>query len=234
MSRLRPTDLSTPSMVHCAHQILRWARDYISQPDPRLGRGGAICPFVPAALKENTCYIAVHEEIDDRTTAEQLEELLADYVEVFLRTPPSTGPKRLVKTIIIAFPNMSARRALILDEIHARMKSSFVEKGMMLGQFHPRYAATAVRNPSFENKRCPVPILALRHIARHDILFLNGRQDWFEHYRSRYGAQYETGADSDEHGFAKLYRDALRRFTPATPDPRECRVDPLAARGDER
>ena len=232
MSRSRPAELRTPSSIHCADEILRWAQDYISRPDPRLGRSGAICPFVPPALKENVFYVAVHEDVDDTTGTGQIEELLADYAEAFLRTPPVTTPERLIKTILPAFPNMSAQRALVLDEIHARMKSFFVEKEMMIGQFHPRCSATAVRNPAFENKKSPIPMFALRHIVVHDILFLSNRRDWFEKYRLLYGARYDAREVSHEHDFVRLYREALRRFSPDATAHLAGPLDPFATQDE--
>ncbi|MFG2116721.1 DUF6875 domain-containing protein [Streptomyces sp. NPDC048718] len=214
MRQLRPTSLFTPSAARCAEEVLNWARDYISQPHARLGRDGAVCPFVPPAIKAEALHIAVHEEVDDTVDAAQLEELLRRYIEVFRRTPPSTGPEKTLKTIVTAFPNLSARRAVVLDEVHAGLKTYFVHQGMMLGQFHPRCRAPAARNPEFANKVSPVPLFALRYIAVHDILFLGSRPDWFAVYRSLYGSRYEERDRGSGNEYQDAYRQALNRFPP--------------------
>ena len=225
MSKLIPTSLITPSHVSCSNDILRWADEYLAKPHPRLGRDGAVCPFVPPSIRSNVFFLAIHAEVDDTTTIEEIEALLASYVDVFFATEPTGEPERLLKTFLPAFPQMSPQRAFILDEVHARMKSFFVQQGMMIGQFHPLCQAVAARNPDFPNKISPVPLFALRHIAVHDILFLSSRRAWFERYQSLFAEKFDAGHVSNEHGFVEIYNRAKRLFATSTDDAggeREC------------
>ncbi|MFE4512724.1 DUF6875 domain-containing protein [Kitasatospora sp. NPDC056783] len=216
MRQLTPTGLLTPSTARCAQEVLDWARDYISQPHPQLGRSGPICPFVPPAVKAEALHIAVHGEVDDTVDAARLNDLLRRYIPVFRRTPPLTGPEKSLKTIVTAFPNLSAQRATVLDDVHADLKTHFVRQGMMLGQFHPLCRAPAARNPAFGNKVSPVPLFALRHIAVHDILFLSSRPDWFAVYRSLFGSPYEERGAAGGNEYQDAYHRALDRFGPTT------------------
>src|SRR5262245_40020624 len=42
-----------------ARAVLAWAENYLSRPDPTLGRTGAVCPYVPAALRHGHFYLAI-------------------------------------------------------------------------------------------------------------------------------------------------------------------------------
>jgi hypothetical protein len=213
VSDIGPAVPVTPSDVGCPREVLRWAEEYLSQPHDQLGRPGAVCPFVPPSINADTFYVAMHHDVDDDIPAASIEQLLIDYLEVFHRIPPPGPQDDLLKTIVVVFPAMSRQRALVLDTVHERMKSFFVERGMMIGQFHPLCTSTAVRNPAFANKTSPVPLVALRRLALHDILFLADRADWFSHYRALYGANFNDRTDCDEHGFAALYQRARTRFS---------------------
>lgn len=215
VSDIDPVTLVTPSEVDYLQEVLRWAGEYLSQPHDQLGRPGAVCPFVPPAIAADSFYVAMHNDVDDKTSAASIERLLVNYLEVFHRVPPAHPQDDLLKTIVVVFPAMSRQRALVLDAVHERMKSFFVERGMMIGQFHPLCTSPAVHNPAFANKTSPVPLVALRRLALHDILFLADRADWFTHYRALHGAKFNDRTDSDEHGFAALYRQARRRFSTA-------------------
>ena len=84
-------------------------------------------------------------------------------------------------------------RGTTLDEAHARLKNIAVEGGAMIGQFHPACDERSVRNDGFRVSRSPLPLLAVRHMAAHDILFLHEHPHWFAAYRERFGAQFAEG-----------------------------------------
>jgi heptaprenyl diphosphate synthase len=67
-----------------------------------------------------------------------------------------------------------------LNVMYAYLKSFAVELGLMIGQFHPRCDERAVRNRGFRFSIAPIAMLAIRHMAPHDILFLHPSGRWFK------------------------------------------------------
>ena len=48
----------------------------------------------------------------------------------------------------------------------------FVERGLMIGEFHSANNATGLRNTSFYPLRTPYPCLAVRHMVPGDFVFM--------------------------------------------------------------
>lgn len=46
-----------------AVDMARWVRDDVASPLPELGRSGALCPFVPAALRKGTITVTACERV---------------------------------------------------------------------------------------------------------------------------------------------------------------------------
>lgn len=58
-----------------------------------------------------------------------------------------------------------------------KLKPSFVQAGLMLGEFHPFNRTPGLRNKDFRPLRSPVPPLAIRHMAESDVDFLTAPND---------------------------------------------------------
>lgn len=66
-----------------------------------------------------------------------------------------------------------------------------VERGIMIGQFHPQCRTAAVHNPTWRSVSiAPHPLIAMRKMVMHDILFLREKR-WFLEYEKRFGASLE-------------------------------------------
>jgi hypothetical protein len=52
------------------------------------------------------------------------------------------------------------------------LKKDFVEKGLMLGEFHASNESPGLRNAEFRPLRSPIPMLAMRHMVDSDLPFL--------------------------------------------------------------
>ncbi len=200
----------TPALAEHANTVLRWARDYICQPHPELGREGAICPFVAPSIKRNTFYMAFYYEVDG-SRLDEILHLLSRYVELFLSYPPCEEPNRLYKALLLVFPGMSGGQSAMLDQAQRQTKDTYVQHGLMLGQFHERCPEPAVHNPSFRISIAPIPLIAIRHMSVHDVIFLNSKRSWFEAYHSRFGLRYDQGRVTDP-TYVKAYREATERF----------------------
>lgn len=149
---------------------LRWVREFLARPHPDVGRAGPVCPFSPAALAMDTIWLT--EVADDAPNRERIVELIGRYRDAFLEIEPREGAMSLNKTILVVFPNLGADGAALVDDVQAELKASFVDVGLMLGEFHAQNESPGLRNPDFRPLRSPVPMLAIRHMVESDLPFL--------------------------------------------------------------
>lgn len=187
-----------------------WLREYISRPHPELGRKGPICPFVPVALNADAVAYHLQYEITGKDP-DELREVLAHH----LQRLPATGAnwqEASLDSLIVALPDMVQEGWGVLDDVHAQLKDFAVERGLMIGQFHPGCDERSVRNDGFSVSRSPIPLLAVRHMSSHDILFLHERPHWFAEYRSRFQADHAHGQIRDPL-ILDLFAAAERRHT---------------------
>jgi hypothetical protein len=192
----------TPTTVSDASQLMDWIRDYICKPHPDLGRKGPVCPFVPPSLRRDQLFMTFHYEVDGHSPHE-IECLIRYYGQLFLETKADSTDS----TLLVAFPKIPADRQPVMDRVHAEVKPDLVRQGLMAGQFHVSCPEPAARNPLFPVSISPIPFVALRHMAVHDILFLHGNAEWFEVYRARFGERYEQGQIRDQ-VFVRLFKEA--------------------------
>jgi len=157
---------------HPLAQILAWVRDYLALPHPELGRRGAVCPFVPDALKVDSIQLA--EVADGEATLESIAGVIAAYRDLFLVTEPTDGPGAFQKAFLIVFSSLAATQggSALVDKVQYRLKRYFVERGLMLGEFHSENQSPGLRNPDFRPLRSPIPMLAIRHMVDSDLPFL--------------------------------------------------------------
>jgi hypothetical protein len=155
--------------------ILQWVRDFLARPHPDVGRAGPVCPFTPTALALDTIWLT---EVDDPAPDRAgIVELISRYRDLFLEIEPRVGSAALNKTILVVFPQLGSDAAPMLDDVQAELKASFVELGLMLGEFHSENESPGLRNPEFRPLRSPVPMLAIRHMVESDLPFLRRTLD---------------------------------------------------------
>jgi hypothetical protein len=86
---------------------------------------------------------------------------------------------------------------------------------LMIGQFHPQCGTPAIHNASWRGVSvAPYPLIAVRHMVVHDILFLRSQKNWFLHYSRRFGARYERANDLGAHNchLSQAYNEARNKF----------------------
>ena len=184
-----------------------WLRDYVSGADQRVGRSGPVCPFVPRALAERDVDIRMRCDLDGSSAAELDEELRAEIRAFGEEERPPHRSGVLLESRLIVMPRMGPPGWSCLDVVYANLKNFAVESGLMVGQFHPLCDERAVRNPDFRVSVAPVAMLAIRHMAPHDILFLHGSGRWFKEYDMRFGSHFQRGRIRDSL-LLSLYREA--------------------------
>ena len=160
----------------------------MARPNKDLGRAGPVCPFVPGACERKTLWLAP-EQIANRSVPDVVE-LMNGYRRLLLRAQPIEGDDANYKAIVVVFTDLSADRARdYLDDVQIQnlKRLSYVEDGVVLGEFHERNEGSAIRNPSFQPFKSPVPFLLMRHAVVSDWMFFLDNEDWLSSWARRFG-----------------------------------------------
>jgi hypothetical protein len=169
------------------HSIVDWARRYLCQPHPELGRKGDVCPFTESALARHTFYLAVCQGTP--ASADDVADMVGHYRDWFLDLLPTSGPSAQFKTILILFPDLAGPELHpIIDGAQRMLKQAYVSKGLMIGEFHDGPPDKAgLWNSAFRPLRSPVPLLAIRHMVATDFPFLSLDDDHVTAYLELFG-----------------------------------------------
>ncbi|MET3985331.1 DUF6875 domain-containing protein [Streptomyces sp. PvR034] len=187
---------SPASVTEAAEAVVQeWLRDYVSRPHEELGRDGDVCPFVEPAERAGTLMMHTRTGLTGASGGE-LRSLVREMARTFRTTHwPRSNPTMYAYVLIL--PDLPQPQWSELDRTQALLKAELAEGGLMLGQFHPECPEPAARNPRFPVSRSPVPLLAMRNMALHDVLFLHNDSRLFAEYQHRFGGRYERGAVAD-------------------------------------
>ncbi|MBD2530990.1 hypothetical protein H6G97_15945 [Nostoc flagelliforme FACHB-838] len=168
-------------------EIMEWVKNFLGRPHPKLGRTGAVCPFVPHSLKSNSIRLAViHTK---HLYPEQLEKIVERYRDIFLEMDVKGQELAINKAFLLIFPDIHIEDApKQIDSIQQKLKPLFVESGLMIGEFHKRNESPGLHNPNFRPLRSPIPLLAIRFMVEADLPFLQSPAD--PHLRIRYLEAY--------------------------------------------
>jgi hypothetical protein len=191
-----------------------WLREYVSVADRRVGRSGPVCPFIPRALAQQALQTDIRYDITGHSASELLDKLRAEISDFATTGRPEHNTGVVLESKLVVMPGMGAAGWERLDAVYESLKNFAVERGLMIGQFHPHCAERAVRNPDFKVSVAPVAMLAIRHMAPHDILFLHRSEQWFKEYYSRFRSHFERGRIRDSL-MLSLYRAACDRHSPS-------------------
>lgn len=155
--------------------VISWIRNFIAKPNEAVGRQGAVCPFMARALDSGSIFF---KSVHVGSAGEDIDELIKDHAGVFFSTEPTRGKARLNKAIVLVFtdlPESAAQR--VIEETQRRLKPFFVERGLMLGEFHQNHQGEGIHNKDFRPLQSPVPLLIIRHLIPSDLIFLNRKSD---------------------------------------------------------
>lgn len=127
------------------------------------------------------CHFAVVRGSD--LSADDVEKQVGEYMDWFRIIEPRDGKMAQFKAFVIIFPELPQNLAAqLIDDVQARLKSTFVASGLMLGEFHPYSDKVGLWNEDFRPLRAPHPMLAIRHIVPTDWPFLKGDREWVQAY----------------------------------------------------
>jgi hypothetical protein len=182
----------SPRYLAIANEIMEWARNYLMAPTPGMQRPGLnqeVCPYVEGSIANDSFYMCFHPEVNGQRD-EPIQHLMLDYIDRFKETPPFGRSEQLRKALMVIFPEIPLERTYVLDIAQAKLKSKFVQAGLMIGQFHQNCDERSVHNRGFQVSVSPYPLIAMRHMAIHDIIFLKDNEEWFKAYNNRYGEMF--------------------------------------------
>ena len=174
--------------LNALRTVADWIKTFVAKPNKELGRAGPVCPFVPGARERKTLWHAP-EQIAHQSVPEVVQ-LMNGYRRLLLRAQPREGDDASYKAIVVAFTDLSADRARdYFDDaqIQHLKRLSYVEDGVVLGEFHERNEGSAIRNPSFQPFKAPVPFLLMRHAVISDWMFFLDNEDWLGFWARRFG-----------------------------------------------
>ena len=75
---------------------------------------------------------------------------------------------------------------------------SYADDGVVMGDFHQRNEGSAIRNPSFQPFKSPVPFLLMRHAVVGDWMFFLDNEDWLGLWARRFGQSAVHALATDE------------------------------------
>jgi hypothetical protein len=168
--------------------VADWIETFVARPHKDLGRAGPVCPFVPGALERSTLWLAP-EQIAGRSVTD-LVQLIDGYKKLLLRAQPIEGDDTSYKAIVVVFTDLSADRAKeSMDGVQVQhlKRLSYVEDGVVMGDFHARNEGAAIRNPNFQPFKAPAPFLLMRHGVVGDWMFFLDNEDLLGSWARRFG-----------------------------------------------
>jgi hypothetical protein len=183
-------DQAPPTVSERDFETVRaWAKNWLSKSHPDLGRAGAVCPYSGMSIKKNLFRVAfVHgNHLDHANMVDLLNEIAA----AFPLLPPADGPESIYKAVVVVFPDVTDFDQI--DAVQAECKTTFVERGLMVGQFYPGHRQGGLRNPNFRALSGPFAMLAVRHMVDSDYPFLCENAKWMAAYDARFASNDAAG-----------------------------------------
>ena len=201
----------TPDGSEAARTCVEWLRGYIAKPDARLGRKGDICPFVGTALARQRMSFHVYGGVES-ITGKRLRDVMVDEGLRLLARLDHADDDMELTNVNLLFPRCRAADFPSFHEAHTLSKTALMRRGLMTSVFYPGYTRPGVHNPEFHLYQSPFPIVTIRPMALHDIVFLDRNAYAFAEYRRRYGQKYADGKVPKTHGYIERFADAQQRF----------------------
>jgi heptaprenyl diphosphate synthase len=200
-----------PAEFEAVQQCLAWLQEYIGKPHPELGRNGDICPFVRTALRKQrmSFVVAAHVQTPDLP---QIKRMVLFEAWRLLRNLDEADRFSELVTTNLLFPALKGDAASVVHDVHSQTKSSMMRRGVMTAAFYPGYTKPGIYNDGFQLYQSPFPVLVVRPMALHDIMFLSNDGSAFAEYHRRFAHKYHSGKVSDEFGYPERFSDAERRF----------------------
>lgn len=167
-------------------EIATWAVEFLNAPNQQLGRRGPVCPYTRLSMDNNCFLLALADGHDVRS----IESMVDQYRRWFVELLDQPGEVREdLLTILVVLPSFDRTDSGPLDALQRRLKDTFVNEGLMLGQFHPHCAQGGLWNEDFRPLQAPIPLLAIRRMVSSDLPFLLDSASHLSTYFSRFATE---------------------------------------------
>ncbi|MEU6068662.1 MULTISPECIES: DUF6875 domain-containing protein [Streptomyces] len=206
------TDVLSVDLAKALAAVDGWLSDYIRQPHSELGRPGPVCPFVEPAQRAGALEIRVRL-VGPTPSQTLIDEIVRCALDEFSEVGWKAGNPNL-RSLLLVLPDLPPEHLHLLDTAHRTLKPESVRRGLMIAQFHEKCREKAARNPEFEVSYAPVPMMAVRSMAIHDVLFLADRREWFEEYAKRFGSRYSSAGHGIDPLLTEVYEQARAAHEP--------------------
>lgn len=149
-------------------EMLCYVREFLAKPHPRIGRPGAVCPFIPAALKHDTLFMHVLRT-GEQAQPHHLVQLVYEYVTQFSSSTPVGSRAAAHKALVLLFPDLPASRAeAVVGALQRLLLPLCIESGLMISEFHQHHSAPALHQSDFFPSRAPHSCLLVRRFVPDD------------------------------------------------------------------
>jgi len=150
-------------------RVVGWIDAFLNCPHPAVGRPGEVCPWTRHTFDLGKLLLAPIGSTDPG----EVDGILLDMRERFLATEPTRGPDAAFRSVIGVFYGLRPdHMAEFMVATHTRLKPTFLDRGLMLGEFYPTCPKPGLRNPDFRPLTSPVPLLVIRTMIEPDVEFL--------------------------------------------------------------
>jgi heptaprenyl diphosphate synthase len=153
-----------------------------------------MCPFVGAAVDADEILLCVAAGITD-PLAPACRRMVREIADRLLDDDDAVATA--AKAVVLALPGVAPEATPALDTLHGLVKDELMADGLLLGQFHDRCEVPAARNADFHIQASAVPLLVVRPLTLHDVLFLHNDPYRFGVFRTRYAELFDSGRVKD-------------------------------------
>lgn len=168
---LRLSEVHQATDASLYRQTCDWIHDFLAKPHQDRGIKGAVCPFVPEAIRQDTLWLALVRGVPDGV--EQMVKIVWYYADLYLQLPSADEESAILNSTLIIFPDITPEKALrLIDETQRQLKPELVERGKMIGEFHRLNLTSGLHNLHFHPLQSPTPLLAIRAMVESDLPFL--------------------------------------------------------------
>ncbi|WP_198347981.1 DUF6875 domain-containing protein [Plantactinospora sp. KBS50] len=183
-----------PEQLPALREIATWAERFLTYGHPDLGRQGPVCPYTRPSLNRRLFHLTC---LDRDLHDDSVPETLLGYRDLHRELAAELREEdRQFLTILIVLPRVDRSDPEPLNRLQARLKTDFVQEGLMIGQFHPECAEPGLWNRDFRPLHSPVPLLAIRHMVAFDLPFLQASQQHLEAYLATFAPAIPTAVRS--------------------------------------
>jgi hypothetical protein len=159
-----------------------WAEEHLSAEDPDMGRDGPVCPYVAPSMSRDLMWVG--RIPGARPWPSFVRLVLRDAMELYQTLPPTEGGAAVLRALITALPDL--KDYTLIDELHVELKTAFVARGIMVGQFYPGCDEPGLWNKDYRPLDAPIPMIVVRTMMTTDFPFLLAKPEWMSAYVKKF------------------------------------------------